>query len=124
MADFPIKYIDIDYYTDFWGPFTFQFTTESSPGAGDGILPFGSNVAAVNVRVFKGRVTKKSDLSKETELFGVVDPDYVPVVANNSVSVRFQYLASAKGSKATVIFEVTLDSGARVPIYFQYLRIN
>jgi len=125
VGDFPTSYIDLSYFNDFWGPFTFEFKRASSEGAGDGILPYGAVISAVNVRVFKGRVTRRSDLSQETEITDLLDPDFPPVLSDNTVTVRFQYGdGSAKGSKCTIIFELTLDSGAKAPIYFHYLRVN
>jgi len=77
------------------GPFTFDLSPQ---------LPAGSNISTITVKTYKG------NSSVETTSY-LVDPDFVPVVAANVVSVKFKWPgAEYKGShKITFIYET--DSG-------------
>ncbi|RLA56946.1 MAG: hypothetical protein DRR04_13600 [Gammaproteobacteria bacterium] len=126
MAEFEGT-VEIGYNTDLWGPYGFKFPINSSETANDGMIPFGDEISAVNVRAFQGRVTRKNTLSEETEIADLIDPAYTPLinVAGDKVSIKLQYPnISYKGQKATLIFELTLTSGAEKAFYFEYVRIR
>jgi hypothetical protein len=119
--------IEVGYNTDLWGPYGFKFPICSSETANDGMIPYGDTIASVNVRGFQGKVTRKSTLSEETEITNLVDPDDAPEinVDKDKVSLKLQYPGvTYKGQKATLIFELTLTSGATKSFYFQYVRIR
>ena len=126
QPDFPVTAIDLNYYSDMWGPFTFNFPVESAVGKADGVLPFGDSVTSVSVKAYLGKVSRTSDLASETDITtDIVDPSYAPIVGPDSVKVRFQYPPSTyKGKKATVVFEITTTNGAKTAFFFHYLRIN
>ena len=125
MADFSEELIEIRYDTDLW-PLVFSFPPASSTTANDGAIPYGETISAVTVRTFLGNVQSKNTLTDFTELSTLVDGS--PSVVNNTqVSVTFQFPTGAEASntnqKVTVVFELTLASGAKHPFYFQYLKI-
>ena len=126
MAEFEGT-IEVGYNTDLWGPYGFRFPISTSDTANDGMLPAGDKISAVTVRAFQGRVTRKSTLSAETEIMTLVDPAYTPTInaTGDKVQIKLQYPGDTyKGQKATLIFELTLDSGATKSFYFTYVRIR
>ena len=127
MADFDEQSIDIRYYTDLWGPFLFKFPACTSATANDGSLPYSASIATVSVCAYIGNVKPSSDLSEFTEITGdIIDPGYAPVVQDNvNISVKFQYPGDThKGEKVTLIFQLSLDTSAQHPFYFQYLKVR
>jgi len=126
MADFTQATIEVGYYTDDWGPYSFKFPITSSLTANDGLLPYGSTIQSVSVTAYQGSVTRKSTLSEETEVTALIDTDYTPQISGDDiVLVKFAYPAiSFKAQKATLIFELTLSTGAQKAFYFQYIRIR
>ena len=125
MAEFEGT-IEVGYYTDLWGPYLFTFPINTSATANDGLIPYGDTIASVTVKAYQGRVNRKSTLSEETEIAGLIDTDFEPtIIGGYKVSVKFEHPGSTyKGEKATLIFEVTLASGAKKAFYFQYVRIR
>jgi uncharacterized surface anchored protein len=126
MADFTQTDIELDYYTDDWGPYSFNFPIASSATANDGLLPYGTTIQSVSVNAYQGNVNRKSTLGDETEISGLVDADYTPTISgDDTVLVKFAHPgASYKTQKATLIFELTLSNGAKNAFYFQYVRIR
>ena len=110
--------IDVMYYTDLWGVYSFDFSDA---------LPTGDTISAVTVEAYVGNVTHKSNLSEFTDIsILLIDPAYVPqIVDNTKVYVKFQYPGSDYANqKASLIFEITTDSLAKHPFYFKYVKIR
>jgi len=127
MLDFDEQSIDIRYFTNLWGPYSFAFPPCSSATANDGVIPYGTTIQTVSVKAYIGNVTPSATLASETDITAtLIDPAYTPVVsADTNVLVKFQHPGVAyKGEKATLIFELTLDTNAKHPFYFKYLRIR
>ncbi|RLD57843.1 MAG: hypothetical protein DRI97_04420 [Bacteroidetes bacterium] len=119
--------IEVGYDTDLWGPYGFKFPINTTETSNDGMIPYGDTIADVTVRAFAGKVTRKSSLSEEDEIADLIDPSFTPEinVAKDKVAIKLQYPAiTYKGQKATLIFELTLTSGAEKAFYFQYVRIR
>ena len=119
--------IIIRYYTDLWGPYLFKFPPCTSSTSNDGAIPYGTTISAVTVNAYSGKVKPSDDLATKTDISSVlIDPSYTPVVVNDTqVSVKFQYPGdSYKGTKATIIFELTLNTSAKHPFYFHYVVIR
>lgn len=116
MADLEGE-IEGRYTSDNWGTFSFPFET---------LIPEGDAIDTVNVRAFLGNVTKKSTLDSFTEITDdLIDEDFAPQIsADTTVLVKFKYPgATHKNTKATLIFELALESGAEHPFYFQWIKI-
>lgn len=126
MPDFTQTNIEIGYFTDDWGPYGFKFPIASAVTANDGTIPYGTTIASATVKAYQGNVNRKSTLADETEVTGLIDTDYAPTISDgHTVNVKFAYPGTTfKGQKATLIFELTLSTGAKNPFYFQYLRIR
>ena len=109
--------IKIRYYSDNWGPFSFDLTDA---------IPSGSTLTSVSVKAYLGKVRPADDLSSETEITSsVIDADYTPQIIDSvKVSVKFKYSATYKDQKATIIFEVTTSTGAKHPIYFHSVDVE
>ena len=124
--DFEIVPIQINYFSDYWGPFTFTLPIESAAGANDGMIPFGDSVASVNVRSFLGKLSIDDDLSEATEVTDLVDPTFTPTVTSDTVTVRLQCPASSAlaGKKLTLVFEITTTSGAKNAFFFHYVKVK
>jgi hypothetical protein len=119
--------IEVGYNTDLWGPYGFEFPINTTATSNDGMIPFGDTIASVNVRAFQGKVTRKSTLTDETEISDLIDPAFPAEIGAGShkVSIKLQYPnITYKGQKCTLIFELTLTSGAEKAFYFQYVRIR
>jgi hypothetical protein len=117
MADFPQDIIELRYFSDNWGPFSFNFGN---------LLPPGLNLSHIDLKVYVGDVNPASNLSEATEITDeIIDSDMLPLIDKNTVLVYFKYPTSGnlKGVKATLLFEFTLDTPARHVAYFQYVKI-
>jgi hypothetical protein len=119
MPDFDYtETIELRYFTDLWGVYTFEF----EPG-----IPAGDPISAVTVEAFIGSVKSSSSLSTFATVTSlVVDPAYTPQIANNTqVLVKLQYPGSDyKDSKVTLVFKLTLTSGAKYPFFFPYVKVK
>ncbi|MHC4950702.1 MAG: hypothetical protein ACYTEU_06910 [Planctomycetota bacterium] len=126
MADFDQTDIEIGYFTDNWGPYSFNFPIASAPSANNGILPYGTTIQSVDVKAYEGSVNRKSTLADESEITGLIDTDYTPTIdGGDTIQVKFAYPGTAfKQKKATIIFELTLSSTAQKAFYFQFVRIR
>jgi hypothetical protein len=115
MSDFENVQIEIRYATSAWGPYLFDLSR---------MIPTGTSVSAVTVRAFSGLVRATDDIANFTEITALlVDPG--AVVVNSIVSQFFTYPGDLyKGTRATIIFEVTLDNAGVHPYYYPYLFIN
>ena len=119
MDDFTVHAgIDLRYFSDNWGPFNFDFTN---------LLPSGATVTACEVKAYLGAATAKSDLSTFDDISSeIIDPDHAPAVAEDThINMWFKYPADTtlKGERASLVFEITTDSGAQHPFYFQSVNI-
>lgn len=113
--------------TDLWGAYLFSFPPCSSLSSNDGAIPHGATITSVQVKAYKGLIYPEKTLSEETEITDLVDPSYTPqVVDDTKVSIKFQYpvAISYKGEVATLVFKLTLSSGAVYPFFFQYVKID
>jgi hypothetical protein len=126
MADFTQVNIEIGYYSDNWGPYAYNFPIASSISANDGVLPYASTIQSVAVTAYQDNVKRTSTLADETEVTGLIDTDYTPTISgDDTILVKYAYPAvSFKGQKATIIFELTLSTGAQKAFYFQYIKIR
>lgn len=110
--------IDVMYYTDLWGVYSFEFSDA---------LPTGDTISAVTVEAYIGNVKHSSTLSEFTDISAnLIDPAYAPqIVDNTKVYIKLQYPGSTYANqKASLIFEITTDSGAKHPFYFKYVKIR
>ena len=126
MADFEAVNIDINHYSDNWGPFVFHMPSSTSQEANDGLIPFGSTIAAVNVRAFVGIVRVGAMLEDYVEVTtNLVDSDIPPVVEPNLIRVYFCYPGfEYKGKQITIVFECVLSSGAKQAFFFNSVVVN
>lgn len=119
MADFPKSRIEVRHYSDNWGPFTFDF---------DDAIPTSDTVASALVSAYEGNVTAKDDLDDETEVTGLIDTgDQAPSCSDTTVSVYFVHPGAAyvgAEKRATLVFKLTLTSGAKHTFFFQYVYIK
>lgn len=124
-AEFSID-IEVGYYTDNWGPYSFNFPIATAVDSNDGLIPYGATITAVTVSTYQGNVNRKSTLADETEITGLIDADHTPSISDgDTIAIRFAYPnVSFKGQKATIIFAVTLSTGAQKAFYAQYVRIR
>lgn len=110
--------IEVMYYTDLWGVYSFDFSDA---------LPTGDTISLVTVNAYIGNVRHKSNLSEFTDIsILLIDPAYVPqIVDGTKVYVKFQYPGTDYANqKASLIFEITTDSVAKHPFYFKYVKIR
>lgn len=115
MADFHLSVIEIRYYADNWGPYSFDFT---------GFLPSDAIITGAVVKAYIGDVQPTSNLADFTEITeDIIDTDMGEFVEDKVVSVYFKYKETLKGEKATLLFELTLESGAKNVAYFQFVKI-
>lgn len=128
MSDFAKTRIDINYFTNLWGPYAFRFPICSSATANDGKIPYGDTIDAVEVKAYEGVVTDESDLADAIEIEDLIDPDFTPFVSGgDTISLKLQYPsdpADLKGTRATLVFELTLTSGGTKAFYFPYIYIK
>ena len=112
------KDIEVMYYTDLWGVYSFDFSNA---------LPSGDIISSVTVEAYIGNVKHSSNLSEFTDISSdLIDPAYTPqIVDDTKVYVKLQYTGSTYANqKASIIFEITTDSGAKHPFYFKYVKIK
>ena len=115
MADFETGTIEIRYNSNAYGPFSFDFT--------DALFP-GVTISSAVVRAFLGNVSKKDDLTDETELTTTLIETASTSVSSATVNVYFQYPGTTYlNQKATLVFELTLSNGAVHALYYQYVYI-
>jgi len=126
MAEFTGT-IEVGYNTDLWGPYGFKFPINTTETSNDGMIPFGDVITAVTVKAYQGKVTRKDTLSEETEIATLIDDAYTPAInaGQDKVSIKLQYPGvDYKAQKATLIFELTLQSGAKKAFYYTYVYIR
>lgn len=126
MPDFPVEQIAVNYHTDLWGAYAFEFPICSSVKANDGMIPFGDTISAMNVRAFIGLVEKENNPAGETEITSVlIDPSFAPFRDGNIVYIKLQHPGAAyNNQEATLVFEITLASGGTQSFYFHYVAIG
>lgn len=112
------KKIELRYYSDNLGPYSFDFARS---------LPTGDTISAVSVKAYLGNVTPDSVLADQTDISDeVIDPGYTPqVVDDTSVSLRLKYpTTDYKGESGTLVFELQTAAGMEHPYYFNGLEIK
>ncbi len=122
MPDFTQTEINIRYLSDNWGPYAFDFSD---------VVPTGDTIQSVAVDAYIGNVKSKSTLTDFTEIpYGTLvengtEVAAAPAISTNTVTIYFRYPGDTyKGDKVTLIFELTMNSGATHPFYFQYVKIR
>jgi len=113
------KKIELRYYTDNWGPFSFDFSAA---------LPSGAAISAQTVKAFLGVVLPGDVLADQEDISSdIIDEDFEPYVEDETkILLKLRYPADdtgLKGEQATLIFEITTDSGAMYPFYFHGVYI-
>lgn len=119
--------IDVGYYTDLWGPYTFDFPICTSLTANDGLIPYGDTIDSATVKAYLGSADRTTDLTGLTDITtSLIDPDYTPTVyGTHSVQVKFQYPGSTyNGMYATLVFEITTTAGGKREFFFQHVAIK
>lgn len=100
MADFDKAAIDIRYYSDEWGVYSFNF----SPG-----LPTGSSLATpIYVQAWVGNVGPTNNLASETMVENLIDPEFTIATDDGPTNVilKLQYpftVATALPNNITAI---------------------
>lgn len=109
---------------DKWGPYHFKVPISTSATANNGTIPFGTEIASVNVQVFQGIANKSSEMSDFTEITSlVIDADRPAVILDgDTIAIWFQYPGVEYKGRMTIVFTVTLDTGAVRPLYFSALN--
>ena len=119
MADFPFtETIELRYFTDLWGTYLFEF---------ENAIPAADPIVSVTVKAYIGSVKSSSTLSGFTDVSAnIIDPGHAPQIQNDTqVLVWMQYPgATYKDEKVTLIFELTLNSGAKHPLFFPYIKVR
>lgn len=126
MTDFEEVDIEINHFSDNWGPFVFNVDSASAQIANDGLIPFGSELNSATVRAFVGTINEGALLSEYTEITTeLIDTDIPVAVTANTIMVYFKYPGvSYKGKRITIIFEVTLSTTAKQAFFFHSVVIN
>jgi hypothetical protein len=126
MADFDAYDITIGYFTDDWGPFAFNLPSATSETANDGVLPFGATITAATIRAFVGTLDAGDDLTAYVEVTdSLIDTDVALALGSNSIYVFFKYPGDAyRNKRITLVFEVTLSTGAKQAFYFHSVVIS
>jgi len=118
MPDFERKTIEVRYYSDDYGPHNFDM---------EEALPTGTVLSSATVKSYLGKVDKEDAIADQTETTSeLINDSKSIVISDYIISVYFEYPSTAaykSGQKHTVIFEVTLDNGAKHNYYFQYARV-
>jgi hypothetical protein len=113
---FELGEIEIQYASADWGPFGFDFADA---------LPPGTTISTCTVRSFKGKVEPGADLALETESTSLlIDAEKTIPVSATMVAVYFNYPGVALEGNHTIIFEVTLNTGAINPFYFYKVKVH
>jgi len=126
MADFEAIDIEINHYSDNWGPFIFHIPSATSQTANDGLIPYGSTLSSATVRAFVGIIKNGARLDAYTEVTAeLIDTDTPPVVEANLIRVYFCYPGvEYKTKKITLVFESTLSTGAKQAFFHNSVVIN
>lgn len=107
MMDFNQGEIVVRYYSDLWGPFSFNFSDA---------LPDGDMIVDCTVRSFFGRVKASTDILSLTETTSdLIDGT---LASGTSVDVKLQYPGASLEGKHSLVFEVTTIAGAKHSFFF------
>ena len=119
MADFDQGEIEVRYFTDLWGAYSFDFSDA---------IPAGDTIKTPTVRAFIGNVRDSATLASFTEITtNLIDPSFTPATADSglTVLVRFQYPGNTyTNNRVSLVFELELHSGAKHPFIFKYVRVE
>lgn len=109
---------------DNWGPYHFKVPISTSATANNGTIPFDTEIASVDVQVFQGIANKSSVMSDFTEITPLVlDSDRpADILDGDTIAIWFQYPGVGYKGRMTIVFTVTLDTGAVRPLYFSALN--
>jgi hypothetical protein len=117
MPDFETRKIEVRYYSTDYGPF--QFDLEEA-------LPSGTTISTVTVKSYLTKIDREDDVADYTETTSeLIDAVKTVVSGNYGVNVYFNYPTTAAyvgGAKHTLLFEITLDNGAKHVYYHHYVR--
>jgi hypothetical protein len=103
--DFPRGLIEVNSYTNRWGPFSFDFSVA---------LPTGDAIQAATV---------KSALGGSDTTTNLIEPGTTSIVGS-AVSVRLQYPGPTLTGAHTLLFELTLASGAQHRFLFGHVLVT
>jgi hypothetical protein len=106
--------IEIREGADLWGPFSFDLS---------GSLPTDDAIATVTVKAYAGKYKPSQAVEDQTEIT-LVDPAFAVDYDAASISIKLQYPGDDYKGKATIVFDVTLASGARYPFFFHGVKIK
>jgi hypothetical protein len=115
--------IEIRASADNWGLFSFDFTS---------LIPTGSAVTDVTVLSYSGKLTPGD--AEETDLgaldfpdktaITLFDSDYVPTIVDNVVSIKLKYPGNIYKGRASLVFQVEIDSEGIFPFIFNRVIIK
>ena len=116
--------IRLDNFTDLWGKHTLIFPICTSETANDGLLPFGSAISAVTLKVYEGAVDEKTNITNATLVVGIIDGT-PQVVAPNKVTFFIKHPGvNYENTKATLVAEITLADGGKNTFYGEGIYIG
>ena len=106
--------IEIRETADLWGPFTFDLADS---------LPSGDAISSVTVAAYAGIYKPFQDIGDQTAIT-LIDTAYTPTHTATTVSIKLQYPGDTYKGKTTIVFNVTLASGAKYPFFFHGVRVK
>ena len=107
--DFGSGSIEIRRNTDNWGPYALDLSAS---------LPTGVRVSSCDATVYVGKLKKTSTKSDFSTCASVIESGTI-ATSNQSIQFKTQYPGDIyKGEKCTIVFTVTLVTGAINSFYF------
>jgi len=107
--------IEIRYFSDAWGPFVFDFADA---------IPDGDSIDTVDVKAYEGIIRPSDAVAGWDEITDLVEA--APSVVGTTIEVTLQYPTDTtlKNTRATLVFELTMTSGAKHPFFFHHINIK
>jgi len=116
--------IEIRENTDKWGWYFFNFPACSSEAANDGALPYGATIASVSIKAYEGNVKSSDIISTLTTFDSIIESGTPATYGATGVKIKFQMPhISRKGTRATLVINLTLQGDAKYPFYFPYVYV-
>ena len=107
--DFGTGSIEIRRNTDNWGPYELDLSTS---------LPTGLRIVECDASIYVGKLKTTSTKSDFGTCASVIESGTI-ATSNQAIQFKTQYPGDAyKSSKCTIVFTVTLSSGAINSFYF------